>query len=145
MSSGAGGGLRSMTALTPPLAELRLLPFPPAVTDALGRYIAACERGEPAAIAALLTDDVRLTTPGERRELVGPARVAGLLAGDGELLGVPTWADGRPAMAVYVLDPGSGEHLPLGLDVLRVEGDRIALIETYSPERFPELGLPLTR
>ena len=144
MSSGGRGGLRSMTALSP-LPELRLLPFSPAVTDVLGRYIVACERGEPAAIAALLTDDVRLTTPGERRELAGPGPVSELLGGDGELLGVPTWADGRPAMAVYVLDQGSGEHLPLGLDVLRVDGDRISLIETYSPERFPELGLPLTR
>jgi RNA polymerase sigma-70 factor (ECF subfamily) len=134
-----------MTALTPPPAEARRLPFSTSVADLLGRYIAACERGEPAAIAALLTDDVRLTTPGERRELAGPGPVAELLGGDGELLGVPTWADGRPAMAVYVLDPGSGEHLPLGLDVLRVEGDCISLIETYSPERFHELGLPLTR
>ena len=138
-------GHTTMTALSPLPADLRCLPFPPAVTDVLGRYIAACELGDPAAIAPLLTDDVRLTTPGERRELTGPGPVAELLGGDGELLGVPTWADARPAMAVYVLDPGSGEHLPLGLDVLRVECDRISLIETYSPERFPELGLPLTR
>ena len=47
-----------------------------------------------------------------------------------------------PAAASYLRRPGDTAYRGLKLDVLRVEGDRIAEITTFGPELFELLGLP---
>jgi RNA polymerase sigma-70 factor (ECF subfamily) len=112
----------------------------------LRRYLAAAERGDRAAVVALLREDTRLTMPQEPLCLDGRDVVAAGLAEafgfGGDLRGVATWANRQPAVAGYVRDPGSGEYLPLGLDVLRGEDGAIAEITTFSPEPFAAFGLP---
>jgi RNA polymerase sigma-70 factor (ECF subfamily) len=119
----------------------------------LRRYLAAAERGDRAALVALLREDARLTMPQEPLSLDGRDAIAagleeaaatGAPGFAGDLRGVATWANRQPAVAGYVRDPGSGEYLPLGLDVLRIEDGAIAEITTFSPELFAAFGLPPT-
>ena len=49
-----------------------------------------------------------------------------------------------PAAASYLLRPGDATYRGFKMDVLRVEGDRIAEITTFGPALFGELGLPDT-
>ena len=60
--------------------------------------------------------------------------------GDWRLL--PTGVNRMPAAASYLRRPGDTAYRGLKLDVLRVEGDRIAEITTFGPELFEVLGLP---
>ena len=47
------------------------------------------------------------------------------------------------AAAHYLRRPGESEYRPLALDVLRVEGGRVAEITSFvSPGLFPAFGLP---
>ncbi len=63
----------------------------------------------------------------------------------GELRTVVTAANTQPATAHYLRQPGESDFKALALDVLRVEGGRIAEITSFvSPELFPAFGLPLT-
>ena len=51
----------------------------------------------------------------------------------------------QPAAAHYLRPPGESEHRPLALDVLRIEGGRVAEIDSFLfPELFPAFGLPPT-
>jgi RNA polymerase sigma-70 factor (ECF subfamily) len=56
---------------------------------------------------------------------------------------VPTAACGSPAFGQYRPAPGGG-HLPWGLIVLEVSGDRIAAWNTFldTDRLFPLFGLP---
>ena len=61
---------------------------------------------------------------------------------DGDWRLVPTWANRMPAAASYLRRPGDSEFRGFKLDVLRVEGGRIAEITTFGYSRFPAFGLP---
>jgi RNA polymerase sigma-70 factor, ECF subfamily len=51
----------------------------------------------------------------------------------------------QPAVAHYLLAPGDSEYRPLAMDVLRIEGDRVAHIDSFVlPHLFPAFGLPPT-
>jgi RNA polymerase sigma-70 factor (ECF subfamily) len=119
----------------------------------LRRYMAAVERGDVAAIVDLLREDARFAMPQEPLCLDGREAIAAGLADAaaggapgfaGDLRCVATWANRQPALASYVLDPGSGEYLPLCLDVLRIEDGLLAEITMFSPEPFAAFGLPPT-
>jgi RNA polymerase sigma-70 factor, ECF subfamily len=44
---------------------------------------------------------------------------------------------------LVVIDPHSGDYLPLALDILTVRGDRIADVTAFrTPAMFPRFGLP---
>ena len=54
-----------------------------------------------------------------------------------------TSANTLPAAAHYLRRPADTEYRPLALDVLRLEGGRVAEITTFVyPELFPAFGLP---
>jgi RNA polymerase sigma-70 factor (ECF subfamily) len=57
---------------------------------------------------------------------------------------VPTGANRRPAVAAYLRASGESAYRLTSLHVLRVEGDRIAEITTFSPELRRSFGLPDT-
>jgi RNA polymerase sigma-70 factor, ECF subfamily len=116
----------------------------------LERYIEAHERSDAAAVAAMLSEDVRVTMPPEPAVL-GRAAVVSLFEhaafadsapGDWRLL--PTRANRQPAAANYRRAPGETEFQALALDVLRFEDGRLAEIMVFRPELFPAFGLPLT-
>jgi RNA polymerase sigma-70 factor (ECF subfamily) len=62
----------------------------------------------------------------------------------GRLKALPTWANGRPAAAVFASRDG-GDYTPLAITVFQVDGDRIvAMTAFHEPRLFPAFGLPMT-
>jgi RNA polymerase sigma-70 factor (TIGR02960 family) len=114
----------------------------------LEAFIDAHERADAAAAAALARDDLRVTMPPhpwcfEGLEAIRPMLEEGL-TGPGEWRLVPTWANRQPTAASYLKAPGDTEFRAFKLDVLRVEGGRIAEITTFGATLFPAFGLPAT-
>jgi RNA polymerase sigma-70 factor (ECF subfamily) len=123
----------------------------PAVEDAerelLDRFIDAHERCDAAAAIAVAAEEILITMPPNPIRFAGVDAVAALLArsfgpereGDWRL--VPTRANRLPAAGSYLRRPGDSTFRAFKLDVLRVEGDRIAEITTFGYSRFPAFGL----
>ena len=114
---------------------------------ALEGFIAAHESGDAAAALALIAEDIRVTMPPNPFLYEGRDEIAGLLAmafgGMGEWRLVPTRANLMPAAASYLRAPGDTELRAFKLDVLRVRGTEIAEITTFTPDLFPQFGLPM--
>src|ERR671915_187295 len=70
------------------------------------------------------------------RELMASAE------GTGEWRLVPTRANRMPTAASYLRQAGDTEFRAFKLDVLRVEGGRIAEVTTFDASLFPAFGLP---
>jgi RNA polymerase sigma-70 factor (ECF subfamily) len=58
---------------------------------------------------------------------------------------VLTGANGQPAAAAYLRQPGEATFSFSGVHVLRVEGGQIAEITTFAPPLCAAFGLPATR
>ncbi|MFC0623358.1 sigma-70 family RNA polymerase sigma factor [Kribbella deserti] len=117
----------------------------------LRRYIDATERADLSGLAALLRADARFTMPPEPVWCDGRDAViaawAPTLVGPNALTDFKhliTRANRQPAVAAYVRWPGTDTHVPLGLDVLRIEGNQVVEVTAFSPRLFPALGLPST-
>jgi RNA polymerase sigma-70 factor (TIGR02960 family) len=108
-------------------------------------FIDTHERGDAEGAIALLREDVRVTMPPHPWLFEGIQAVRELMAsakGTGEWRLVPTRANHMPAAASYLRQPGDAELRAFKLDVLRVEGGRIAEITTFDATLFPAFGLP---
>jgi RNA polymerase sigma-70 factor (ECF subfamily) len=122
----------------------------PAERELLARFIDAHERYDAEAALAAVTADIRVTMPPNPMCFDGVEDLKTLLARafgperDGEWRLLPTMVNRMPAAGSYLLRPGDSVYRPFKLDVLRVEGDRIAEITTFGPELFAELHLPPT-
>jgi RNA polymerase sigma-70 factor (ECF subfamily) len=118
--------------------------------ELLRRYVDAHERAEVEALAELLREDARLTMPPHPTWYAG--RKAILIASQkgfdpefGHLRSVVASANTQPAAAHYLRRAGESEYRPLALDVLRIEGERVAEITSFVfPGLFPAFGLPPT-
>ena len=104
----------------------------------LERYVAATERGDTPALAALLREDVRFSMPPEPGTYVGrDAVVAGWVQGGfgaawfGEFRCRVTRANGVPAVACYVRKPGAARFRALALDVLEIRDGLVQEITTF--------------
>jgi RNA polymerase sigma-70 factor (TIGR02960 family) len=115
------------------------------------RFADAFERGDVAAVVALLTDDALLTMPPfpfeyQGREVIGDFLYAvAYRRGTRRSRLVPTRANGQPAFGQYVRDP----HVPIGhangLLVLTLAGDRISAITGFTDTSvLGRFGLPRT-
>jgi RNA polymerase sigma-70 factor (ECF subfamily) len=118
--------------------------------ELLRRYVDAHERADADALAALLREDARLTMPPHPtwyagREAIRIASQKGFDPEFGHLRTLTAAANSQPAAAHYLRRPGESAYRPLALDVLRIEGGRIAEITSFVfPELFPAFGLPPT-
>ena len=114
----------------------------------LAQFIDAHERGDAEAALAAITDDIRITMPPYPWLYEGRAGMTELLerAFDdmGEWRLVPLRANRMPAAASYLRKPGDDTFRKFKLDVLRVRGDRIAEITTFTSALFEAFGLPET-
>ena len=116
--------------------------------ELLRRYVEAHERADADALAELLLEDARLTMPPhptwyDGREAIVVASQKGFDPEFGHLRSVVAGANRQPAAAHYLRRPGEKEHHALALDVLRIEGGRVAEITSFvSPELFPAFDLP---
>ncbi len=114
----------------------------------LAAFVDAHERMDPRAVVATAATDLRVTMPPQPMCIDGLEQLQPLLErafgpdrdGDWQLL--PTAVNRMPAAASYLRRPGDALFRPFKLDVLRVEGDRIAEITTFGYRWFPALGLP---
>jgi RNA polymerase sigma-70 factor, ECF subfamily len=124
-------------------------------------FIDAHERADPAALAQLLAAHARAVMPPlptcwEGRDAIVDAMVQGPFQPEfGELRLLPTYANRQPAAAAYRRPPGASQFLPIGLNVLRIEGGRVVDMTSFScaplgpqfseaevPDLFPAFGLP---
>ena len=127
--------------------------------ETVERYREAAERLDMAAMAALLTQDAKLTMPPNPFWFVGRRAIVDFVSQSldpalpaffGDWRHVRTRANGRPAVAGYVRRPGTTVYRAQTLEVLRVTGGaagaggRIAEITTFEPHLLPAFGLPMT-
>ena len=118
--------------------------------ELLARFMEAHESGDVSGFAEMLREDVRVTMPPlpEVYDGIDSLRPLWEHAFDdvqfGEWRLVPTRVNRMPAAASYLRRTGETEFRAFKLDVLRVEGDRIAEITTFGSQPFARLGLPAT-
>ena len=110
-------------------------------------FIDAFERGDIDAILNLLAEDATFTMPPYASWYRGREAIADswLMPGGPppRLRYVPTRANGRLALATYQRDEGG--YVPIALDVLTLDGPRIADVTAFRmPEAFRSFGLPDT-
>jgi RNA polymerase sigma-70 factor (ECF subfamily) len=118
------------------------------------RYMDAWERGDVEAVVAMLADEATLTMPpmatwyrGEDvrvflTDWAFSGRVYGA-EGRRRVRVVPTRASGQLAFGTYSWDDERGAHLPTVLQVLTLDGARIAEITGFvTPAAFRGFGLP---
>ncbi|GAA5041323.1 RNA polymerase sigma-70 factor (ECF subfamily) [Thermocatellispora tengchongensis] len=120
----------------------------------LRRYMAAVERADLAAVAALLAEDVRAAMPPFPMWYRGREAVMATLTTSwdpasphytGRFRLLPTRANGHPAAGVYLRGPGETAYAPAAISVLRVEDGRIAEMTAFhTPALFPAFALPAT-
>ncbi len=114
----------------------------------LAAFVDAHERLDTGAVLAVAATDLRVTMPPNPMRVDGLDQLAPLLERafgprrDGDWRLLPTAVNRMPAAASYLRRPGDTVFRPFKLDVLRVEGDRVAEITTFGYRWFPELGLP---
>ena len=119
--------------------------------ELLDAFIDIHERGDAEAALALITDDIRVTMPPLPMLYEGRAAVASLLrqafdpaVSMGEWRLVPVMANRQPAAASYLRAPVDTAFRAFKIDVLRIDGGRIAEITTFGPELFEAFGLAET-
>jgi len=112
----------------------------------LGRYIEAFESDDVNGLVALLREDATLTMP-PQPSVIGARAIARFFSDTtgGDLARMrlsPTWANGRPAVAIYrqTDDRGLVAH---GLSVLDIEDEQIVAIHAFiDPELLGRFGFP---
>ena len=114
--------------------------------DLLRRYMRAHEHGDMASMARLLREDARVSAAPRplwfdgREAFLASARRS---AAADRFRVIATGANRQLASATYVRDSPRADYRPLAIDVLGIEGDRIAEITTFlRPDLFAAFGLP---
>jgi RNA polymerase sigma-70 factor (ECF subfamily) len=111
------------------------------------RLVSAFERGQIAAILALLAEDAVFSMPPYPDWYQGRERIADswLMPADWPtgLRFVSTRANGQLALGVYKLDPGRDLFLPNCLEVFGLRGELISEVTSFrNPELIRMFGLP---
>jgi RNA polymerase sigma-70 factor (ECF subfamily) len=113
----------------------------------LGRYAAAFENADIAALTALLHDDAEMEMPPIPAWFAGREQIVAFLASHvlrrpGDFRMIPVGANGQPALACYMRDQ-DGVHRAHAIAVLTLAGSRIARVVSFNDARlFPAFGLP---
>jgi RNA polymerase sigma-70 factor, ECF subfamily len=113
----------------------------------LGRYAAAFENADTAALMELLRDDASFEMPPLPTWFTGRAQIGAfleshVLRGPGDLVMIPVLANGQPAFAAYLRDP-DGVHRAHAIQVLTITGSRISGIVSFlDPGLFAAFSLP---
>jgi len=124
-------------------------PDSPEARDLLDRYIAAFEAYDIDKLVQMFTEEAIWEMPPFDGWYRGGPAIGDLVhhncpaekAGDMRL--IPLTANGQPAAAMYMLDPGTGTHVPFQLHVLDVTPDGVAHVVAFlDTSIFPKFGLP---
>jgi RNA polymerase sigma-70 factor (ECF subfamily) len=113
--------------------------------ELLARYVDAFEHDDIDSLLSLLREDATLRMP-PQRSLIGAVQIARFFretAAGGDLTRfklIPTWANGRPATAIYRRTE-DGRQIAHGITVLQIEGERIVAIDAFiDPAHLPRFG-----
>jgi RNA polymerase sigma-70 factor (TIGR02960 family) len=127
-----------------PVRERAPAPGSPREREVAETFADAFERGETHRVVQLLTDDAWVKMPPEPHEYQGRAAIANFLrhASDASRVGritrlVATRANGGPAFAHYIQEPGEALATLSGLLVLQLEGGRIAELTRFAASNLP--------
>lgn len=128
-------------------------PLPGSVREqqVTARFADAFERGDVAAVVALLTDDALLTMPPlpfeyQGRDIVGKFLYAvSFRQGTRRSRLVPTRSNGQPAFGRYLRDPHAPVSHAHGMLVLTIAGDSVRVITGFTDNSvLARFGLPRT-
>jgi RNA polymerase sigma-70 factor (ECF subfamily) len=115
----------------------------------LARYVAVWESGDLDAFIDLLAEDVVLSMPPMPQWYAGQAAVRGFFAGAWSPSGPGpfrlhrTRANTQPAFGLYGRAPDGEGYTPQAIQVLTLDGDRIARLHGFvRPDLFELFGLP---
>jgi RNA polymerase sigma-70 factor, ECF subfamily len=112
------------------------------VREIVENYIAACERGDVEAIAAMLADDATFAMPPYPSWWRGREVIAAFAAEPVHRY-LPTRANGQAANAAYRWDPQTGSYVAEALELLTLEGAQVKEMTAFmAPELFARFGLP---
>jgi RNA polymerase sigma-70 factor (ECF subfamily) len=106
------------------------------LSEVVGRYVDAWDRGDVDAVVAMLTEDATFSMPPLRTWFGGREAIRIFLAG-WPLSGLWRWrhlavrANGQPALAFYAWDPEAKIFLPFALNVLTLRGERISGVTAF--------------
>jgi RNA polymerase sigma-70 factor (ECF subfamily) len=116
------------------------------VRELVERYVDAWERGDAAAILAMLAEDATFAMPPDPtwyrgRDAIATFLPRGPLSMRWRLL--PARANGQLAFGTYRWEPTKGVYEAHALDVLTLEGAQVKEITAFrAPEVFRSFGLP---
>jgi RNA polymerase sigma-70 factor (ECF subfamily) len=122
--------------------------------DIVERYAAAIERGDADTLVSMLTEDATWCMPPDAAWFQGEALREWLVRDplQERWRHVPTWANGQLAVGCYLFDQARGCFTPAVIDVLTLDGDRIAAVTAFifhegarditPAEAFARFGLP---
>jgi RNA polymerase sigma-70 factor, ECF subfamily len=110
------------------------------------RYVDAWERGDAAAILAMLAEDATFAMPPYSTWYRGRDAIAAFLP-QGPLTAswrfIPARSNGQLAFGTYGWSRQAGVYVPHAIDVLTLEGERVKEITAFlAPEVFDGFGLP---
>ena len=130
----------------PPPADPAPAPNSQAERAITENLVTAYERGDVAALVALLTEDVVITAPLAAGAYAGPATAGrmfeAIFAQDRSYRLIPTRANGQPAFGVYVRDPATGVFHANGMLLATLAGDRIRAMTRFDNSVIAKFGFP---
>jgi RNA polymerase sigma-70 factor, ECF subfamily len=118
----------------------------PSERELLGRYVEAFERDDVDGLVSLLREDAMLRMP-PQPSVIGAVQIARFFreTAGGDLARIkltPTWANGRPAVAIYRRTQAGG-LIAHGISVLEIDGEQIVGIDSFiDPTLLPRFGFP---
>jgi RNA polymerase sigma-70 factor (ECF subfamily) len=106
-----------------------------AINAAVERFREALERADVGAVVDQLREDAVWSMPPQPAWFAGPAAIGEFLAENPfrwfRWRYLPTRANGQPALAAYSWDDGAGRYLPHSIDVLDLDGDKVAAVTSF--------------
>ncbi|GAB2934720.1 sigma-70 family RNA polymerase sigma factor [Rhodococcus aerolatus] len=127
---------RAQLAELDPQRDALVDPDTPATRALLAAYVACFERYDIAGLVAVLTREVVWEMPPFDSWYVGPEAVVGLIGGQcpaegpGDMVLLPTRANGQPAYGLYMRGP-DGQHHPFQLHVLGVTAAGVGHVAAF--------------
>ena len=106
-----------------------------AINAAVERFRVAMESADVGAVIAQLREDAVWSMPPQPAWFAGPAAIADFLTTNPfrwfRWRYLTTRANGQPALAAYSWDDGAGRYLPHSINVLTLDGDKVAEVVTF--------------